>query len=1310
MMILLILLCLLVTTIASPRKSRQVAVSLSADWPTLSVSPALEASEFFAEASQESFWEFTRRITKNANDDMLSNTNSVLAHTLITARSMVPPLYHTVLEVSLDTRAFAPAVEYQRQLALSSSRSVNNACSPQFKQGNAWAVIMWPDAPSQPVAACTPSDLDINRRPTPKSTTTSQPALQLNEHDHIYPSRPLSQDIPTIYLHGLIGTLSFQRYHNKLTSLAEEGNIVYVLRHAPNRDVAVSPVTYLRGFGVTLDLKSMEYKALDDQVLGGDDDDDENDDDDEKDDEDNESGTATLSEEEEELNGIYFKTLMSRHPKLYNSLSELKEKFEQENKEGSDGEMKVWDMKHLGLQATSRIISSKDPLKYLGEISSNFPLYAKRLVSVPVDSKIIRQVQNVEKNVQTASRMRSEGGTNSVLLNGREINADSDSFNIFELLTTILSEATTSARFEELNLSNKILNAVKIASQKGPTFGSQIDDLIGLRIDTRSNSKGCIYFINNIEKDSHYKKWPKDLRSLLQPGFQLYPVKKNLYTGIFVLDPTTEQGVQALASMFKTHSMMIPLRMGIAFVSEDVHQTKFTSSDSLVSTIIRLLVYAKKKHGSTTSNRFLIELSQHSIFPMKLDHVVAAYARGLKTALGSWTDTTYVTEAQELLSESNNEFIEVADRIATYVRRKGLPVFTYFINGKKHDGLGGSSLQQELMQNVFGEQQLLGQLIHVGIIKMKSNVYGYMTGTVKKKNKQKSQQFAYSKFDKRVFDSEHAEYVPLVTPPGSKGSKGSTEASRDVLLNPNLAIRLPYLKSTDAAPAPVTSNEKKKDDKKTNTDSTELATHHKVPVTHWVIADFCNHNGQLLLQAAIKHYNQTKNIKQNAIRIAFLHHGENIKCLRDIKNNNIPSRVVDYIQESPLADIKSSLSRLLPPNVPLKSSCIITNGRLIRVSNNEQTFDSDSFALLEKYERIKLTNALYKAMTRNGQRSDDYEAIMRTNSLMSQYSNQKRIQPSIKPSKSEKYYDSVSYNYVGRSDMQAVAIIDPLSVSAQRIAPTLLMLRDVFNMSVTVFLNPSMDIQEFPIKNFYRFVPTTVVTQEYMRMKDKIKNKSKKEESPPRIVKPKGVKETTDPEQIRAARERNIDKKSNLKIKGNSNEWGSKERATTKFKKLPKQHVLTLKLVTPESWVAMKYKVEDDLDNIRLDDATMGTRTIVNAEFRLTSLLIAGNCNDLTHYKPPNGLQLVLRDTLTNNVITDTLVMQNLGYFQLRTQPGHYQIALDEGRASELYAITPKGKYSHFCFITDDHFDFNFNFMESPPPPLYLRKASPQLL
>jgi len=639
--------------LADARKSRQVAVSLNADWPTLPISPALEASEFFAEASQASFWEFAKRLTRSADEEKLATTNAVLAHTLITARTMAPPLYHTVLEVSLDTRAFAPAVEFQRQLSLSSARAVDNACATQFAKGQAWSVIMWPGAPSRPVAACTPNDLDINRRPTAStaSVPAAVPAVVLNQHDHVYPSRPLSPDVPTIYLHGLIGTPSFHTYHTALVAMAEEGNIVYVFRHAPNPERAVSPVTYLRGFGVTLDLKSMQYNSLDDQVLGGDEDEEEGAGDEDEDD----VAAAVVSPEEEELNGIYFNTLLARHPQLSTQLNELKEQFELDNKEGSDGDtMKVWDMKHLGLQATSRIIAAKDPLKRLGEISSNFPLYAKRLVTVPVDSKLIRQAQNVQNNVLKATRGGGRGGgsgeasSTSVLLNGQSIKAESDGFNIFELLTTILSEATTSARFQQLNLPDPILSAVKVASQSGATFGSQIADLIGLRIDTRSKSKGCIYFLNNIEKDKHYKRWPKDLRALAQPGFQLYPVRKNLYTGIFVLDPTTEQGVQALGALFKTHSMMIPLRMGLALTA-----ASGSGNAALVDTVVRLLVYAKKKHGAKSSNGFLSELSKQQEFPMQLNHVLAAYARGLKAAAGSWTEGTYVTEAQELLHPDN---------------------------------------------------------------------------------------------------------------------------------------------------------------------------------------------------------------------------------------------------------------------------------------------------------------------------------------------------------------------------------------------------------------------------------------------------------------------------------------------------------------------------------------------------------------------------------------------------------------------------------------------------------------------------------
>lgn len=37
---------------------------------------------------------------------------------------------------------------------------------------------------------------------------------------------------------------------------------------------------------------------------------------------------------------------------------------------------------------------------------------------------------------------------------------------------------------------------------------------------------------------------------------------------------------------------------------------------------------------------------------------------------------------------------------------------------------------QDLMQDVFREQQMLGQLVQVGVITKKSNVYGFFTGTV----------------------------------------------------------------------------------------------------------------------------------------------------------------------------------------------------------------------------------------------------------------------------------------------------------------------------------------------------------------------------------------------------------------------------------------------------------------------------------------------------------------------------------------------------------------------------------------------------
>lgn len=52
----------------------------------------------------------------------------------------------------------------------------------------------------------------------------------------------------------------------------------------------------------------------------------------------------------------------------------------------------------------------------------------------------------------------------------------------------------------------------------------------------------------------------------------------------------------------------------------------------------------------------------------------------------------------------------------------------------------------------------------------------------------------------------------------------------------------------------------------------------------------------------------------------------------------------------------------------------------------------------------------------------------------------------------------------------------------------------------------------------------------------------------------------------------------------------------------------------------------------------------------------------------PRGLQLQLAGG-AGEVVGDTLVMSNLGYFQMKAYPGVFQLQLAPGRTRELYTI-----------------------------------------
>ncbi|KAF1784246.1 Nucleotide-diphospho-sugar transferase [Phytophthora cactorum] len=89
-------------------------------------------------------------------------------------------------------------------------------------------------------------------------------------------------------------------------------------------------------------------------------------------------------------------------------------------------------------------------------------------------------------------------------------------------------------------------------------------------------------------------------------------------------------------------------------------------------------------------------------------------------------------------------------------------------------------------------------------------------------------------------------------------------------------------------------------------------------------------------------------------------------------------------------------------------------------------------------------------------------------------------------------------------------------------------------------------------------------------------------------------------------------------------------------------------------------------------DSPAAVKSTTSAVFQLESLLVYGQCRDTTFnmYSPPNGLQLVLdREVGAQLLHRDTLVMKNLGYFQLQATPGVWSLHLARGRAAELFDI-----------------------------------------
>ncbi|XP_010566515.1 PREDICTED: UDP-glucose:glycoprotein glucosyltransferase 1 isoform X3 [Haliaeetus leucocephalus] len=353
------------------------------------------------------------------------------------------------------------------------------------------------------------------------------------------------------------------------------------------------------------------------------------------------------------------------------------------------------------------------------------------------------------------------------------------------------------------------------------------------------------------------------------------------------------------------------------------------------------------------------------------------------------------------------------------------------------------------------------------------------------------------------------------------------------------------------------------------------------PVTFWIVGDFDKPSGRQLLYDAIKHQGMDINIFKEAF-------------------------------ESPKVDFILSHAIYCRDVLKLKKGqrAVISNGRIIGPLEDSEMFNQDDFHLLENII-LKTSGQKIKSQIQQLGFEEDLasDLVMKVDALLSA---QPKGEARIEYHFFEERYSAVKLRpKEGETYFDVVAIVDPVTRDAQRLAPLLLVLNQLINMNLKVFMNCQSKLSDMPLKSFYRYV-----------LEPEISFTADNNFAPGPIA---------------------------------------------KFLDMPQSPLFTLNLNTPESWMVESVRTPYDLDNIYLEEVD----NVVAAEYELEYLLLEGHCYDITTGQPPRGLQFTL-GTSTSPVIVDTIVMANLGYFQLKANPGAWTLRLRKGRSEDIYRI-----YSH---------------------------------
>uniref|UniRef100_A0A8B9KM71 UDP-glucose ceramide glucosyltransferase-like 1 n=1 Tax=Astyanax mexicanus TaxID=7994 RepID=A0A8B9KM71_ASTMX len=1069
--------------------SKGVTASLKAKWPQTPL--LLETSEFICESGEEKFWPFVDTVRELAVYKHGESVRSYYNLIVKKAGQFLTDLQVSLLKLSLSLRAYSPTVHTFLQIA--SDEPPPEACSAFVSVHGQ--------------LTCSTKDM---------KKLLKTPYLYKN--DHKYPGAN-GTDLPVVILYAKIGTKKFNTFHKVLSERAEEGKLIYVLRHyvaEPKKQNIL-----LSGYGVELAIKSTEYKAVDDTQV-----------------KDSKSSTTDEEDDTDEVQGFLFGKL--KHPLWLIAFSKVR-----------SGMFSA--LTDLSFQAAARIMSVPkfDSLKLMRDLSQNFPSRARSLTRVAVNQKMRKEIEENQK-VHFSEAILDIIRGEAKLLEG---------------LHNLGIRGTSMSKFLRMPVTT-------------------VEESYALDI-----RHSAIMWINDIESDSTYRTWPSSLQELLRATFPgvIRQIRRNFFNLVLFFDPAQEESIELvkLAELFYKHK--IPLRIGFVFVVNT--EDKVNGFEDAGVAFFRLWNYIAEEYDVTQA--FLSMVTMYNRVDVGDSLSVETVTAYLKKKFPK------ANTAKILGVESSYDDKRKAG--AVFYRKSGLgalPVALFNGIPLSSEEMDPDELETILLQRIMDTTNFFQRAVFMGLdvvdfLMEQSNVVPRINPVIL------SPERRYLDFTASPGNNEdilHTLYKPealLISncfPAEEEMVYGVTiwiiadieqAPGRQMLLN-----ALKHMKSSSSNSRVGVIN---------NPGGTPSEDNSSLYKAIW--ASFLTQTSKNTLDFTLKL------LKEDTVQL--ITHDTKIKDLllqgmdQDAFEKKFNTLEVDFLR---------SQQRFCQEVLKLKAGqrAVVSNGRILGPFTEDEEFSADDFHLLEKItlstsaEKIK---AKVKQMNLAPKNSD---LIMKVDALLS-------AAPKGEARKDIKFVkDKHSVLHLAAREDEVfydvVAIVDPLTRDAQKLAPLLSVLGQVVNMRVQVFMNCRAKLSEMPLKSFYRFVMEAEVS-----------------------------------------------------FLGNDT---MSTGPVARFTEIPESPLLTLNMITPESWMVEAVRSPHDLDNIHLQEVS----GVVNAEYELEYLLLEGHCFDMSSGQPPRGLQFTL-GMKQDPLMQDTIVMANLGYFQLKANPGAWILRLRKGRSEDIYQI-----------------------------------------